>query len=128
MTLHNAKGLEFPVVFITGLEEGLFPHPMSMDDKEEMEEERRLFYVGITRAKDRVLLTGAATRLRFGIREETIRSRFLREVPAEHTLERWLADRRRAGARPMRTAEAIEREIEWESEPRYDERGREEAL
>jgi DNA helicase-2/ATP-dependent DNA helicase PcrA len=128
MTLHNAKGLEFPVVFITGLEEGLFPHPMSMDDKEEMEEERRLFYVGITRAKDRVLLTGAATRLRFGIREETIRSRFLREVPAEHTAERWLPDRRRGAARPLRTAEEIERDIEWESEPRYDERGREEAL
>ncbi len=125
MTLHNAKGLEFPVVFITGLEEGLFPHPMSIADDEEMEEERRLFYVGLTRAKDRVYLTGAATRMRFGVRGETVRSRFLREVPVEHTVERWLGDRgRRATAAPRWS----EREIEWESEPKLDESGREAPL
>ena len=66
MTLHNAKGLEFPVVFIAGLEDGLFPMSRSYDDPEEMEEERRLFYVGITRAQNKLYLTHARQRRRAG--------------------------------------------------------------
>lgn len=81
MTLHAAKGLEFPVVFIVGMEEGLFPHSRSLMDKEELEEERRLAYVGITRAKDRLYLTYARRRLYFGQRGEMMRSRFIGEIP-----------------------------------------------
>ena len=81
MTLHAAKGLEFPVVFIIGMEEGLFPHSRSMLEKDELEEERRLCYVGITRAKDRVYLTFARRRLYFGTYGSNIVSRFLREIP-----------------------------------------------
>ena len=81
MTLHAAKGLEFPVVFIVGMEEGLFPHSRSLMDKEELEEERRLAYVGITRAKDMLYLTYARRRLYFGQRGEMMRSRFIGEIP-----------------------------------------------
>ena len=66
MTLHSAKGLEFPVVILAGLEEGLFPHSRSSEDEEELEEERRLCYVGMTRARSRLVLTGAARRRVFG--------------------------------------------------------------
>src|SRR5262249_15027960 len=66
MTLHSAKGLEFPVVVLAGLEEGLFPHSRSSDDQEELEEERRLCYVGMTRARAQLVLTGAARRRVFG--------------------------------------------------------------
>ena len=81
MTLHAAKGLEFPVVFIVGLEEGLFPHSRSMEDPEQMEEERRLCYVGITRAKERLYLLHTFRRTLYG--ESAIRepSRFLNDVP-----------------------------------------------
>ena len=80
MTLHSAKGLEFPVVFLTGLEEGVFPHARSMDDPEEIEEERRLCYVGITRARERLYLSFALHRRihGYGVGEP---SRFLREMP-----------------------------------------------
>lgn len=81
MTLHAAKGLEFPVVFIVGMEEGLFPHSRSLMDKEELEEERRLAYVGVTRAKDRLYLTYARRRLYFGQRGEMTQSRFIGEIP-----------------------------------------------
>ena len=84
MTLHTAKGLEFPAVFITGLEEGLFPHTRSLDDAVQMEEERRLMYVGITRAQDRLYLTRARARAGRGQGGQpvaTMRSRFLGEVP-----------------------------------------------
>jgi len=81
MTAHNAKGLEFSCVFITGLEDGLFPHSASMDSKEEIEEERRLFYVALTRAKRRAILTAAARRRRFDSRSETTLSRFVNEIP-----------------------------------------------
>lgn len=81
MTVHNAKGLEFPVVFIVGLEEGLFPHQRSMVSDEEIEEERRLCYVGITRAKQKLYLTHAFTRTRFGERAMQAPSRFLAEIP-----------------------------------------------
>ncbi len=83
MTLHNAKGLEFPVVFICGLEEGLFPHASSLDDPAEMEEERRLFYVGVTRAKERAFLSTTSHRRRYGRGIGTVPSRFLEEVPKE---------------------------------------------
>ena len=77
MTLHQAKGLEFKVVFVVGLEEGLLPHSRSLDDIYSLEEERRLFYVGITRAKERLIITHARRRFIFGRRGETMKSRFL---------------------------------------------------
>ena len=83
MTLHSAKGLEFPVVVLAGLEEGLFPHSRSSDDVEELEEERRLCYVGMTRARSRLVLTGAARRRIFGEYQSSDPSRFIDEVPAE---------------------------------------------
>jgi DNA helicase-2/ATP-dependent DNA helicase PcrA len=83
MTLHSAKGLEFPVVILAGLEEGLFPHSRSSDDQEELEEERRLCYVGMTRARSRLVLTGAARRRVFGEYQSSEPSRFIDEVPAE---------------------------------------------
>ena len=83
MTLHSAKGLEFPVVILAGLEEGLFPHSRSSDDQEELEEERRLCYVGMTRARRQLVLTGAARRRIFGEYQASEPSRFLAEVPAE---------------------------------------------
>ena len=83
MTLHSAKGLEFPVVILAGLEEGLFPHSRSSDDEAELEEERRLCYVGMTRARARLVLTGAARRRVFGEYQSSEPSRFVAEVPAE---------------------------------------------
>jgi len=83
MTLHSAKGLEFPVVFLTGLEEGVFPHARSMSDPEEIEEERRLCYVGLTRARERLYISYAVHRRihGYGVGEP---SRFLREMPETH--------------------------------------------
>ncbi len=86
MTLHAAKGLEFPVVFIIGMEENLFPHSRSMDDEEEMEEERRLAYVGITRAEKQLYLTYANMRMIYGRTQYNPVSRFIDELP-EHTVE-----------------------------------------
>jgi DNA helicase-2/ATP-dependent DNA helicase PcrA len=83
MTMHSAKGLEFPVVVIAGLEEGLFPHSRSADDEAELEEERRLCYVAITRAQRRLVLTSAARRRVFGDYQSTDPSRFIEEVPSE---------------------------------------------
>jgi DNA helicase II / ATP-dependent DNA helicase PcrA len=83
MTLHTAKGLEFPVVFLTGLEENVFPHERSMGDERELAEERRLAYVGITRAMERLYVTRAATRTWFGRPGYHRQSRFLSEIPAE---------------------------------------------
>jgi len=82
LTLHAAKGLEFGVVFIVGIDDGILPHSRSFDEPEEMEEERRLFYVGITRAKDRLYLLRAERRGGRGYAEETIPSRFLDDIPA----------------------------------------------
>jgi DNA helicase-2/ATP-dependent DNA helicase PcrA len=84
MTIHAAKGLEFPVVFVGGLEEGLFPSGMSINTREELEEERRLFYVAITRAKGRLYLTYANTRYKFGSLTQNDPSRFLDEIPGEY--------------------------------------------
>ena len=89
MTLHAAKGLEFKVVFIVGMEEGLFPHSRSMMDKNELEEERRLCYVGMTRAKEKLFLTYSRKRLFFGQKTTNIVSRFILELP-EGTLEQSL--------------------------------------
>ena len=83
MTMHSAKGLEFPVVIIAGLEEGLFPHSRSIDDEAELEEERRLCYVGLTRAQRRVVLTSAARRRVFGDYQSTEPSRFIDEIPPQ---------------------------------------------
>ncbi|GIU97193.1 MAG: hypothetical protein KatS3mg013_0996 [Actinomycetota bacterium] len=87
MTLHIAKGLEFPIVFIVGLEDGIFPHFRSMTDQAELEEERRLAYVGITRARERLYLTHAWSRTLYGQTQYNPPSRFLKEVP-EHLLDR----------------------------------------
>src|SRR5581483_3879737 len=83
MTLHSAKGLEFPVVILAGLEEGLFPHSRSSEDEEELEEERRLCYVGMTRARAKLVLTGAARRRIFGEYQNSEPSRFIEEVPPD---------------------------------------------
>ena len=83
MTLHSAKGLEFPTVVIAGLEEGLFPHARASEDEAELNEERRLCYVGMTRARTRLILTGAARRRVFGEYQASRPSRFIDEVPAE---------------------------------------------
>jgi DNA helicase-2/ATP-dependent DNA helicase PcrA len=83
MTLHNAKGLEFPVVFIIGLEDGVFPHYRSMGDPAQLEEERRLMYVGVTRARERLYLTNAWSRALFGQTSYNPPSRFLSEIPIE---------------------------------------------
>src|SRR5580700_1650755 len=90
MTLHTAKGLEFPVVFLTGLEENVFPHERSMGDDRELAEERRLAYVGITRAEQRLYLTRAATRTWYGRPGYHKQSRFLSEIPGE--LIEWRRD------------------------------------
>ena len=82
MTLHASKGLEFPVVFLTGMEEGLFPLQMATQDPTELEEERRLFYVGATRAKHLLFLSHARSRFRFGEQTPAVRSRFLEEIDA----------------------------------------------
>jgi DNA helicase-2/ATP-dependent DNA helicase PcrA len=83
MTLHTAKGLEFPVVFLTGLEDGVFPHQRSLSEPRELEEERRLAYVGITRARERLYLSRAIVRSAWGAPSHNPPSRFLDEIPAE---------------------------------------------
>jgi DNA helicase-2/ATP-dependent DNA helicase PcrA len=81
MTVHTAKGLEYPVVFVVGMEEGIFPHSASMHDERGVEEERRLCYVAMTRAMEKLTLTCASTRLRYGSRSYGVPSRFLAEIP-----------------------------------------------
>ncbi len=83
MTLHTAKGLEFPVVFLTGLEDGVFPHSRSQNDAKELEEERRLAYVGITRARQRLYVSRAVIRSAWGAPQQNPGSRFLDEIPSE---------------------------------------------
>ena len=83
MTLHSSKGLEFPLVFMSGLEETLFPHIRSMDSPDQLEEERRLCYVGITRAKQKLYITHAEIRKIHGSDVFNPPSRFIREIPAE---------------------------------------------
>jgi DNA helicase-2/ATP-dependent DNA helicase PcrA len=88
MTLHSAKGLEFPVVFLTGMEEGVFPHARSLHDDAELEEERRLCYVGMTRARQQLFLTAALSRRLYNTDSYNLPSRFLDELP-EHLVQRW---------------------------------------
>jgi DNA helicase-2/ATP-dependent DNA helicase PcrA len=83
MTLHTAKGLEFPAVFVVGLEDGIFPHFRSIGEPLELEEERRLFYVGITRARRHLAISHAWTRMLWGRTQHNIPSRFLGEIPDE---------------------------------------------
>jgi DNA helicase-2/ATP-dependent DNA helicase PcrA len=107
MTLHTAKGLEFPVVFLTGLEDGTFPHLRSLGDARELEEERRLAYVGITRARERLHLSRAAVRSAWGAPQYNPPSRFLDEIPAELIdWERELSGAAAVGRRDQRPAVA----------------------
>jgi DNA helicase-2/ATP-dependent DNA helicase PcrA len=116
LTLHAAKGLEFPAVFIVGLDEGLLPHYRSLDDGEAMAEERRLLYVGITRARDRLFLVRAFRRHSFGTGGVCEPSRFLDDLPA---------DRVEGASAPTRARAAYDRQTRWEpapvapAEPRY---------
>ena len=82
MTLHAAKGLEFPVVFIVGMQEGVLPHSRALEEPDELEEERRLCYVGMTRAMQRLYLTHAASSRMYGQADASMPSRFLKEIPA----------------------------------------------
>ncbi|MGB7817839.1 MAG: DNA helicase PcrA, partial [Ornithinibacter sp.] len=107
MTLHTAKGLEFPVVFLTGLEDGTFPHMRSLADAKELEEERRLAYVGITRARERLHLSRAAIRSAWGAPQYNPPSRFLDEIPADLVeWERELSGAAAVGRRDQRPAVA----------------------
>ena len=104
ITLHAAKGLEFPVVFMVGLEEGLLPHRRALEDERELEEERRLAYVGMTRAKDRLYLVHAHHRSTYGVGAQADASRFLAELPEELlAAERSAAPFRRGGDWPRGT-------------------------
>ncbi|MEU6403499.1 DNA helicase PcrA [Streptomyces sp. NPDC046985] len=96
MTLHTAKGLEFPVVFLTGMEDGVFPHMRALGQTKELEEERRLAYVGITRARERLYLTRSAMRSAWGQPSYNPPSRFLEEIPSAHV--DW---KRKGGAAPL---------------------------
>ena len=115
MTLHAAKGLEFPLVFLCGLEEGLFPHSRTFLEPDDLEEERRLCYVGMTRAMDTLILTHAAYRRRYGtdLPEASVPSRFLEEVPA-HLLEDAGSPRRTSSRTPTR--HEYERHYAYEDE------------
>uniref|UniRef100_UPI00333E95DD UvrD-helicase domain-containing protein n=1 Tax=Castellaniella defragrans TaxID=75697 RepID=UPI00333E95DD len=114
MTVHAAKGLEFDVVFITGLEEGLFPHENSLLDTGGLEEERRLMYVAITRARERLTLTLAQSRMLHGQTRYAMRSRFLDEIPEDHL--KWITPRaRQTQDRPV-WAGAFRRGAGWHAE------------
>lgn len=95
MTLHNAKGLEFPVVFIIGMEEGIFPHSRSLGSLPELEEERRLCYVGITRAMEKVFLTSSISHSIYGDTSFRTMSRFIREIPRELIFDENLAEEKK---------------------------------
>jgi DNA helicase-2/ATP-dependent DNA helicase PcrA len=103
MTLHTAKGLEFPVVFVTGMEDGVFPHMRALGQTKELEEERRLAYVGITRARERLYVTRSTMRSAWGQPSYNPPSRFLEEIPAE------LIDWKRTGAGPSAPAASVSR-------------------
>jgi DNA helicase-2/ATP-dependent DNA helicase PcrA len=110
MTLHNAKGLEFPVIFLAGMEEGIFPHMRSLGDPTQLEEERRLAYVGITRAQERLYLTHAVTRTLWGATNYNSPSRFLGEIP-EHLMVEADERKRRAdkeSAEPRKTVDGAD--------------------
>ena len=110
MTLHTAKGLEYPYVFLTGMEQGTFPHQRAMEDTSELSEERRLAYVGITRAKRRLYVTRAAVRAQWGQANDMMPSQFLDEIPDE--LIDW--KRREAGVERCRTVRLL---LRWTTYP-----------
>ncbi len=116
MTLHSAKGLEFPVVFIVGMEEGIFPHSRALNDQSELEEERRLAYVGITRAKEKLFLSHAWSRNLYGSSQYNPPSRFLDEIPGELLQREGSvdsgADEGRGSYRP-RPEQNTGKKIEW---------------
>jgi DNA helicase-2/ATP-dependent DNA helicase PcrA len=107
MTLHSAKGLEFPVVFLLGLEDGIFPHVRSLGDPDELEEERRLCYVGITRARERLYLCHAWSRTLFGATDYYPPSRFLSEIPEQLVHVLGEARPRRSERSPRAHREAV---------------------
>jgi len=109
VTLHQAKGLEFPIVFIVGLEEGILPHSRSLDDPGEMEEERRLFYVALTRAMEHVTITSTQQRMRYGQLQEVRASEFIHEIPVQY-VQKDIIDRRKQHKRtplPSRQKKAV---------------------
>ncbi|HKA02682.1 MAG TPA: 3'-5' exonuclease, partial [Acidimicrobiales bacterium] len=112
MTLHSAKGLEFPVVFLVGAEEGVFPHIRALTEPEELEEERRLAYVGITRAREKLYLSHAWSRTLFGSTQYNPPSRFLDEIPAE--LVEHLGDGRRTSGRASYRSDGGGRRQGWQ--------------
>lgn len=116
MTVHAAKGLEFDVVFISGLEEGLFPHENAMNDYDGLEEERRLMYVAITRARKRLYLSHAQTRLLHGQTRYNIRSRFFEELPEECL--KWLTPQRSGFADAMPFSDGWESGTQWNHDVR----------
>ena len=113
LTLHAAKGLEFPIVFIIGLDEGIIPHQRSFDDPEAMAEERRLFYVGITRAMDQLFLVRAFRRRMFGTSNVNEPSRYLNDLPSD------LLEGDVVGLMPKEQA-AFRRETSWAWQPEVD--------
>ena len=119
MTLHAAKGLEFPQVFISGLDEGLLPHSRSLDDPEEMAEERRLFYVGLTRARNQLYLVRADRRSTYGSFQDSIPSRFLEDIPEKlvkrQGMKRYMGSSSSSDWNPR--ANRKERYARWESTP-----------
>ena len=117
ITLHQAKGLEFPVVFIVGLEEGLLPHSRSIDDPDQMEEERRLFYVGMTRAKKRLYLTRVFRRVVWGNASPARPSRFLTDIPQNLVSPLTMAGRQGVAAAPWSIGAQGEKGGKATSEP-----------
>jgi DNA helicase-2/ATP-dependent DNA helicase PcrA len=115
MTVHASKGLEFDCVFITGMEEGLFPHENSMNDYDGLEEERRLMYVAITRARRRLYLSHSQTRMLHGQTRYNIKSRFFEELP-EHTLK-WITPARSAFADPQTSRRDAWQNPAWQNNP-----------
>ncbi|MBE0688709.1 MAG: UvrD-helicase domain-containing protein [Anaerolineae bacterium] len=109
LTLHSAKGLEFPIVFITGLEDGLLPHSRSLNEADAMAEERRLMYVGLTRAKDRLFLTYVFRRMMYGESIPSVPSRFLGDIPVD------LTEGVSAKVSDMRDRNAYQRMTSWDS-------------
>ncbi|HUG86739.1 MAG TPA: 3'-5' exonuclease, partial [Euzebya sp.] len=120
MTLHNAKGLEYPVVFMVGLEEGVFPHSRTLSEPAEIEEERRLAYVGITRAQQRLYVTSAWTRTLFGGSQANPPSRFMREIPAQLVTDRTAGDRGGPSRRALAIAGVKTQYRRWQAEPDDD--------
>ena len=120
MTVHSAKGLEYPVVYLVGMEEGIFPHSGALRDEEGIEEERRLCYVGMTRAMESLSLCSAAERMRFGSRNYGVPSRFLSEIPDE-LVERLGGGRR--GRRSRRAPGELEMDRSYAQDDPGDESG-----